>query len=502
MTIAMDESGSMSGEQEWFSERGTLNSIFAGLETAGFDSRNVLCVTGYGASIGSPRLLGCDFFSSDMDFTSTFGSWVASGSLEDGYLGINFAIDQAEKFLSDQNQTIGSRCRDLVRMIILATDEDRDVVDASITRDTIAAKLRSSEWILNSILDISDPNSAEDAIGYNRDGSTYIRGVNGSYATQPAGTVNVGGLFVFGDVIANDDYMGLTWNNSGVAWNLNVLRSGGAEAIAFSEAFTDVKIEEVVYSPTANPTPTPSFLVGDTRVTVQFFVVYDNELGLSAVEFRVKFFDTNSGIVNAYKDVTQGIYANVSTDVEARTTSTGVELEIFINQETFLFSDRRLTVDNSTMNSTEFNYSVSVITTLDTAGLDESVLSAASNAVESAVESGAFSSSLVEAISETADNETLAIVSSSTLTTASSNVVVFATDAPTITMTPTAAPTVPPTAVPTANFTSNPTATPAPSLQRCIVDADCDDGQICQIDSYQRRQLRMGSYKFGICVDE
>ena len=47
IAVAMDESGSMSGEQEWF--YGEVATIFASIDALGFDNK-MLCASGFGGN--------------------------------------------------------------------------------------------------------------------------------------------------------------------------------------------------------------------------------------------------------------------------------------------------------------------------------------------------------------------------------------------------------------------------------------------------------------------
>ena len=250
IAMAMDESGSMDEEQSWIADPAVINTVFRGLERAGFNTGNVLCVTGFAASFDSPRSLGCSFFTSSMSFTSTFNSWVVDGSTEDGYLGIDFAIDTTDAYLASEASAIQQRCSDVVKMVILITDEARDPVDFSLSFESLNAKLSADSWILNSVLSASTSD-----IGVGADGSLYRNGSSGNnaYIRDPAGTVDTTSYMEL--LEGGFDYAELTWFSGGVVWNLGVLRSESPEAAAaFSDAFIDVKVTEVVLAPRSNPT--------------------------------------------------------------------------------------------------------------------------------------------------------------------------------------------------------------------------------------------------------
>ncbi|KAJ8602974.1 hypothetical protein CTAYLR_001589 [Chrysophaeum taylorii] len=249
VAVAMDESGSMFGEQAWLP--GELSAIFANVEARNFTSFNVLCVSGFGGT-ESPRDLGCSWFTSSTDYDATFEPFVLDGFLEDGYQGLELAVNISATFIAEHRETFDAACTSVVRAAILVTDEDRDVIDAALTYDAIADLLREDDWILNVIVSIAVSDST---IGVNRHGGTIEATGNGTYAETPAGTVDNRTVSSYaGNTKA--DYVDLAWDNAGIAWNLEVLREGGASAESFSSAFVDVKVEEIT-SQTFSPTEAP-----------------------------------------------------------------------------------------------------------------------------------------------------------------------------------------------------------------------------------------------------
>lgn len=236
-------SGSMINEQVWI--KPTLSTLFQGLETVGFDSGgNIACSIGYVNSVN--RDLGCAFFAGSDNYDDKFLDFNTFGGLEDGFSGLDFAIDVAEDFIAANAQEIDDKCSALVRTIVIITDEDRDAVDPSITEEDIRATLTQGQWILNSILSVNNFD-----IGTFSDGSTIVLDSTDpqGYSTTAPGTVDPDALPVFGP-----EYAGLAWDFGGVAWNLQRLRAGGAPAEAFGNAFVEIKIEEIQSAPTAAPT--------------------------------------------------------------------------------------------------------------------------------------------------------------------------------------------------------------------------------------------------------
>eukprot|EP00954_Amorphochlora_amoebiformis_P029699 1393525-Amorphochlora_amoeboformis.AAC.2 len=126
VTVAMDESGSMSGEQTWIINE--FNNLFAAFEARGYNSKNMLCSTGFGSryDYGAPRSRGCSFYNSKMSFRKTFQNYISSGWWEDGFAGISYAIGVADSFINANWPTVNANCESIIKMVLLVTDEDRD----------------------------------------------------------------------------------------------------------------------------------------------------------------------------------------------------------------------------------------------------------------------------------------------------------------------------------------------------------------------------------------
>eukprot|EP00954_Amorphochlora_amoebiformis_P014801 1157486-Amorphochlora_amoeboformis.AAC.2 len=126
VTVAMDESGSMSGEQAWISNE--FNNLFAEFEAKGYNSSNMLCSTGFGSKFdyGAPRSRGCSFYDSKKNFSTTFDPYIAEGWWEDGFAGITYAIGVANTFINAHRGIVTAKCESVIKMVLLVTDEDRD----------------------------------------------------------------------------------------------------------------------------------------------------------------------------------------------------------------------------------------------------------------------------------------------------------------------------------------------------------------------------------------
>jgi hypothetical protein len=241
----VDESGSMAGEHAWLG--GMVTSLDTGLNTAGLTPNNFGLV-GFGASgSGGHAVAGHQHdvggvgseFGTAAEFSTATGGLVISGGFEDGYSGIALA------------NTYGFRS-DAARNYILVTDEDRDNGNNSLTYANMLSSMTSTNTLLNAVVNATfrcGDNSS--ALGIDSAGNGYKADGSGDYTTCTGATAISG----FGTTIA--DYVNLALATGGAAWDLNQLRAGGNTATSFTNAFVDLKIQEIQEQ---EPIPEPASL--------------------------------------------------------------------------------------------------------------------------------------------------------------------------------------------------------------------------------------------------
>lgn len=246
VVFIVDESGSMSGEHAWLSTLITgANGLDAKLATAGVTDRKYWLI-GYGGggagnngrSVGTCSLAGCDATT----FSTSTSSLVTSGSTEDGYAGMNFALSSA-------GLRTGS-----ARNFILVTDEDRDSSGGP-GAAAIQSSLQSAGVVLNVVVNASFGKTGftGSVIGIDDTGIAYTADGSGGYGTQPATfdvTTDAGNT--------EADYVDLMRALNGAAWDINILRSGGLAAQSFTAAFTDIKVQEIIAPPPPPPSDVPA----------------------------------------------------------------------------------------------------------------------------------------------------------------------------------------------------------------------------------------------------
>lgn len=230
--VVMDESGSMSGEQRWSAEMIPL--LDTGLQEYGIGSEaqeNAYGLVGFGNSAVVPRTVQVegDFFGSPGGFVTAAGQLRVSGGTEDGWRGIEFALDQYP------------RRNGAAVNIILVTDEDRDNTLSSVTYASVLQKLNDNGALLNAVVNARMYcGSGARALGMDSLGTGYVADGSGGFTTCEGAYATSGS----GQTIA--DYVDLAIENGGAAWDLSVLRSGGMNARSFSSALLAIKIDEIL----------------------------------------------------------------------------------------------------------------------------------------------------------------------------------------------------------------------------------------------------------------
>ena len=152
----------------------------------------------------------------------------ASDSAEDGYEAINFALNNLD-----------FRPGAAVN-VILVTDEDLDILDASLGINSFLANLDKNA-LLNVVVNGTyiDSNGAR-ALGFDADGNAYL-------ADGAGGFISNSTIQSFSGVgNTKEAYLNPIFMNDGAAWDLNQLRIGGLTATSFTNAFTEIKTQEIL----------------------------------------------------------------------------------------------------------------------------------------------------------------------------------------------------------------------------------------------------------------
>jgi len=236
--FVVDESGSMEGEQAWIREE--VQVLDRMLKEKGVGSgtrRNLFALVGFSRN-NPDDIFGITLtdLASSSDFVEVARSLVVTGTAEDGYAAIDYALSN-----------IATRS-DTARQIILVTDADRRNLRFDLNRDVIEQRLRNRGFTLNVVVNQGFAINEQDgvfALGLTRT-SGYVLDplMSRLYSTVSAGDVTLSSMVSFGSTA--QDYVTLALNLGGAAWDLNQLREGGTFARAFVNVFSDVKVEEMM----------------------------------------------------------------------------------------------------------------------------------------------------------------------------------------------------------------------------------------------------------------
>jgi len=238
--FVVDESGSMGGDHVWLT--GMVTTLDTNLQTAGV-TNNRYALVGYGTSTAGHAVGG---HIHDLDGTAgaPLLDWgtatdlqnnaglVTFGATEDGWEAIDYALN---------NLTVRTTAG---LNVILVTDEDRDNYGSnSLTYAGVLGSLNNADAILNVVVNanFADASSLV-ALGLNGDGDAYTKSGT-TYTTSNPGSVT----YAYGNT--QTAYIDMAWATSGAAWSINQLRVGGDTATAFTDAFVDIKTEEIIIQP-------------------------------------------------------------------------------------------------------------------------------------------------------------------------------------------------------------------------------------------------------------
>jgi hypothetical protein len=236
VVFIVDESGSMNTEHAFLTS--VLTDLDAALAAAGVVTRNY-GVVGFGSRTIAAREVGPNSgLNNAADTITNFGSLLLNGGTEDGYDGINFALN---------NYTFNAGA---ATNFILVTDEDRDTWNGALSYAGILSDLQQAGVKLNAVVNQSLGSAA---LGY--DGTdSYVPDGFGGYTKVAGGSLGTGA----GTTTA--DYSNMALATSGAVWDLNQLRSGGLLADSFASAFIDIKVQEII-TPPGIPVPLPGVLL-------------------------------------------------------------------------------------------------------------------------------------------------------------------------------------------------------------------------------------------------
>lgn len=162
----------------------------------------------------------------------------SSGSAEDGYAAIEFAVREVEPR------------SDTVKLMILVTDEDRRVIREDLDKESIGRILNESGYLLNVVVnqgflaDSSDTSSHAMGLDSNRTAYYFNPSSPTLYSSSPNGGVNFSPFTFFPNTFA--DYVDLALGVGGAAWDLNFVVEGQPLSLALARALAEVNVAGVM----------------------------------------------------------------------------------------------------------------------------------------------------------------------------------------------------------------------------------------------------------------
>jgi hypothetical protein len=252
VVFVVDESGSMAGEHAWIASM--VTDLQTGLLAAGVGTgadANQFALVGFGNSSIAPRTVSG--LTDATSLAAATGSLVTSGGTEDGYAGIDYALNN---FTFRTGAAVN---------IILITDEERDNWNTTLNYASIANALGVPGIMLNAVVNANFYNEARSrALGiFDKDLDDATAGIQNGIIADGAGGYTTGGGFIptYGYSSTIADYVNLALGDGGGAWDLNLLRAGGLTATSFTAAFVEYKVQEIKEDPGTGTVPEPATMV-------------------------------------------------------------------------------------------------------------------------------------------------------------------------------------------------------------------------------------------------
>ncbi|MEM8947279.1 MAG: hypothetical protein AAGD11_19050, partial [Planctomycetota bacterium] len=222
--VVMDESGSMGDEQAFIGS--FVQTLDAELLAAGVGTganANQYGLVGYGGggagNLGRSIMVGGGLFGTDDEFDTASADLTLSGTEEDGFAAVEFALD-------NYAFRAGS-----TRLIVLVTDEDRILLDGTENATTFVDGLTAANATLVSVVNVDLRTAGNDpALALDFETNAYVEQPAGAFLESPGGSAFTG----FDDTIA--DYVDTAFMVDGIVADLNQLRLGGNAAASFSAA--------------------------------------------------------------------------------------------------------------------------------------------------------------------------------------------------------------------------------------------------------------------------
>ena len=251
--LVFDQSSSMEPERDWLTRM--VSEIESDLNRAGFGQnalcRNMYALVAYGRHSPNPFAYTLTLNNQSLVKNSSFADLVSMlpvsfyGGREDGYEAINHALKNVPV-----RRKMGrySPFEHHVELILIS-DEDRDVIDQSVTKSAIQHMLQLHEARLHVIVDNTFNIDTVRALGVSLKGSNQRGYVAVRGNTQPrcaiVGLSTAVGLGK-GYAKTREHYTDLALEGFGSAWNTKQLKRGSQEACGVASGLGEAVRQSVL----------------------------------------------------------------------------------------------------------------------------------------------------------------------------------------------------------------------------------------------------------------
>jgi hypothetical protein len=235
IALLMDESYSMEVVQAMV--RDSMDTIVASTQLqSNQDYRVFVCTFGFVNTNTVKK--GCSLGFDENDYV-----FERIGTMEDGWNAILYA-DEYFATLSEIEGMPLDQCDFVHKMMVLVTDEDRDNFNTSLSFERVANLLINNEWTITALLNqFVVPLMALGAVKTDQGYMVYQPRNDGSYSNTTVTTAPFGSGF--GSTL--EDYASLVDEAGGSVWDINQFRKGGSIAKAWTSAFEDSTVNQLIY---------------------------------------------------------------------------------------------------------------------------------------------------------------------------------------------------------------------------------------------------------------
>ena len=251
--IVVDESENMEGEHRWLP--GMIQNLDDQLKRLGIgksiDKPNLYALVGFGLRLtpGDETFLYPRFFTTydgkpvftASEFPAVAARLTAKGDIEDGYLAIWYALNNIT--WPDGTQALRKNQVGIAQNLIFITDEDRDILQGgeNLNRHRMKILLRSNNVVPHFVVDHEFWVGGNLALGIDINRRGFVADGWGGYISGP----NARQGLPYRETRRDYTALAVDPQVRGTAWDIDLLREGGATSWSFTRAFIDIITTEM-----------------------------------------------------------------------------------------------------------------------------------------------------------------------------------------------------------------------------------------------------------------